>query len=564
MENYTAIPPRVKHRASYGLAKWVTMSCIIVLIAGSILIGLLQIQAPSPLSSNAPLDEFSSARAMDKLKVIAKEPHSIMTPAHAEVRDYLLQELKALGLEPEIQKSYVISDLYNASGLIENIITRIPGTDNSKAIVIAAHYDSVRTGPGAADDGAAIAAMLETMRALQVSGPLKNDLILLMTDGEEVGLLGAEAFIKEHRWVQDIGLVLNFEARGNKGPSFMFETSEQNGWIVKEFMKAATHPIGYSLIYNLYKLMPNDTDMTVFRQGGLDGLNFAFGMGLDAYHNISDTLENLDPASLQHHGDYMLSLSRHFGNLNLDEVKQEDRVYFNVFGWNMVSYPQSWAMGFMIFGVLLFLGTIWHGMHRRRMNLKGMAGGFLITLLSLGIVYGVIKLLWSILRTSVTSENYEMIMIIEPRISNYYLVGLLFITILITFVFIRWTSRYIRMENIWIGTMILWLLLCVGSTLYLPGGSYLFIWPFIFSLIGLNVGFRMRGEGTKWASAVSSMTGFIMFAPICYLVYVMLTLHIAEMLMTVIALAFTLIFPLYCRGLKPSPTRSSRGYMVEK
>src|SRR5690606_15453766 len=134
---------------------------------------------------NAPLDMFSAERALTHLEVIAKEPHPTGSAANFQVRDYLITELQKLGLEPEIQKKYVVSDFFSGfSGSIENIMVRIPGSDNSKAIMIAAHYDSVQTSPGAADDGAAIAAMLEMTRALQVSGELKNDLILLMTDGE--------------------------------------------------------------------------------------------------------------------------------------------------------------------------------------------------------------------------------------------------------------------------------------------------------------------------------------------------------------------------------------------
>ena len=563
MGTHLSTPSRVKQRASFGLAKWIQRFFVLLLIAGSILIGLLQIKAPTPLDSSAPPDVFSSARAMDKLRVIASTPHAIATSAHDEVRDYLLAELKAFGLNPEIQKTYVQSDLYNTSGIIENIITRIPGTDNSKAVMITAHYDSVPTSPGAADDGAAIAAMLETVRAIQVSGPLKNDLILLMTDGEEMGLLGAKAFTEEHSWVKDVGIVLNFEARGNKGPSFMFETSDQNGWMVKEFMKAAPHPIAYSLIYNVYKLMPNDTDLTMFRQGGLDGLNFAFGMGVDAYHDSSDTPDNLDPASLQHHGEYMLSLTKHFGNLNLHEVKQEDRVYFNIWSWNMISYPQSWAIGFMIFGALLFVITIGYGIRRRLMSLIGMLGGFLLTLLSLGVVYGVTKGLWSILRAQVSNEQYNTI-ILDPRISTYYLVGLLVITIIITFMLIRWISRYIRSEHIWSGALLLWLLLCVGTTFYLPGGSYLFTWPFIASTIGLYV-FFLKGEGvSKWASAVFAMPGFVLFAPICYLVFILMTLHMSEVLLTVAALAFTLIYPIYSRETRHRHKRSSREFILDK
>jgi hypothetical protein len=309
---------KTKHEAPLKWGKGI-MVCLLILIP--ILIGLLQIQAPKSVKSDAPLDQFSSGRAMTKLSIIAKEPHPIGSQAHQAVQNYLVQELEGLGLKPEIQKAMVASP---QAGEIENIVTRIRGTDNSKAVMITAHYDSVPTAPGAGDDGAGIAAMLETIRALQVSGPLKNDLILLMTDGEETGLNGAKAFMKEHPLAKNVGIVLNFEARGNKGPSFMFETSDQNGWLIKEFIKAAPDPVAYSIIYNLYKRMPNDTDLTVFREGGLPGLNFAFGIGLNAYHQPIDTPENLDPSSLQHHGEYMLSLSLRSVGLETSEARGPD------------------------------------------------------------------------------------------------------------------------------------------------------------------------------------------------------------------------------------------------
>ncbi len=229
MNHFSSDPPiREQQQVKNTITKWVNRIGIPIIIVGAIVIGLMQIKAPEPADLNGPLDSFSSARAMEKLQVIAKEPHPIETPEHDKVRDYLISELEGLGLSPEVQKSFVTNEWFERvfTGNIENIIARIPGTDNSKAIMIAGHYDSVPTSPGAADDGAAIAAMLETVRILQMSGPLKNDVILHMSDGEEAGLLGSKAFTDEHPWAKDVGLVLNFEARGNKGESFMFETSE--------------------------------------------------------------------------------------------------------------------------------------------------------------------------------------------------------------------------------------------------------------------------------------------------------------------------------------------------
>ncbi|MBB6671923.1 M20/M25/M40 family metallo-hydrolase [Cohnella nanjingensis] len=566
--NLATPPPPNQVRPESGLvvgfraARWLKRIGILALLLGAMLVGLLQIRAPHPDGPDAPPNEFSAARAMEKLSIIAKEPHPVGSAAHDRVRAELLAELEDLGLKPEVQRAEaqrVVVEQPKAKrpedpsngdpGLpvvVENIVARIPGLDNSKALMIAAHYDSVPGGPGAADDGASIAAMLETVRAIQASGPLQNDLLLLMTDGEELGLLGAEAFMREHPWAKDVGLVLNFEARGNKGPSFLFETSERNGWLIREFMKAAKQPLAYSLIYNFYKLMPNDTDLTVFREGGLPGLNFAFGVGLDAYHTALDTPDNLDRSSLQHQGDYMLSLARHFGQLDLSDVEQEDRIYFNAFGWSMISYPESWALGFTVLIVLLFAVTVWHGTYRHRLSLKGMAGGFLVSLLHMAAVLGVVAFAWMILRASVPRPYYISIMK-DLGVGTYYLIGLLLLVLLITTVLIRRCSRYVRTENLWIGALLLWVLLCAATTLYLPGGSYLFAWPLLFSLTGLNVSYVLRKGAWIWASALSAMPGILLFAPILYLAFVLMTLDMAGALMTVAALVCTLIYPLFCR-----------------
>ncbi|GAA0400350.1 hypothetical protein GCM10008933_33640 [Paenibacillus motobuensis] len=482
--------------------------------------------------------------------MIAREPHPSGSSAHAQVRDYIIAELEHLGLHPEIQEANVapgVSKRY--SGKLENIVVRIPGTNSSKPLMLAAHYDSVATAPGAADDGSGVAAMLETARALQASSPLKNDLILLMTDGEEHGMLGAKAFVSEHPWAGDVGLVLNFEARGNKGPSFMFETSDQNGWIIREFTRAAPSPVAYSLIYNLYKLMPNDTDLTKFKEGGMPGLNFAFGVGLNAYHTELDTAANLDPSSLQHQGDYMLNLARHFGNQDLNQVQQQDRVYFNTIGWSMISYPKSWIPWFTGLAVLLFIATVWHGIYARRVQWMGLVGGLFVSLLTLVVIYGINTLLWGLLRSGISEDRYQQILM-DPQVSVYYLAGSLLVTLLLAILIVRVGSRFIRSENIWLGAMTLWLLLCVGTSIYLPGGSYVFTWPLVFSLIGLNLLFFMEEEARGWLSTLFAVPGFVLLTPICYLIYYLLTLNMAGALMVIAALAFSLIFPLFCRPRK--------------
>lgn len=542
----------VRHSA---LVRWGRRAVIALLIIGTIFLGLLPIHAPSPVSSEAPPDQFSSSRALLKLRSIAQEPHPAGSAAHDKVRDYLVSQLALLGLNPEIHKSSVgIYDEANsrtASIDLENIVARIPGTDNSKAIMITAHYDSVARGPGAADDGSGIAAMLETLRALKNSTPLKNDLIILMTDGEEMGMLGAEAFMREHAWAKDAGLVLNFEARGNQGPSFMFETSDQNGWLIKEFIKAAPQPIAYSLIYNVYKLMPNDTDLSVFRLGGLNGLNFAFGIGVNAYHQPIDTVDNLDPSSLQHQGEYMLSLTRHFGQLDLRHITEENRIYFNLFGYNMVSYPESWAIWLAGFGLLLYLAVVGYGISRKKLSVRGTLGGFFVSLLSLLVVCVLVTLIWGVFVFGI-NQGQLITSRLTPEVSLYCFVGLLVFMLGIVIPLIRWLSGYLRTNNLWAGTLLLWGILSVMTALYLPGGSYLFVWPLIFSVIGLILTLVLSESSWTWFSLFFSLPGFLLMTPICYIVYILATLQVAPAVMVLPALALTLIYPLMSRPSKPS------------
>jgi hypothetical protein len=195
------------------------------------------------------------------------------------VRDYLVAQLSALSMQPQVSTAIGVNGGFGAIsvGNTRNIVARLPGTANSGAVLLMAHYDSVPNGPGAADDGAGVSAILETVRALKTGPALKNDLIVLFTDGEEPGLLGAEAFVASHPWMKDIGLVMNFEARGNRGASLLFETSVNNASLMNEVAHAAPSPIASSLFYSLYKLLPNSTDFNMFRPAGIPGLNFAFG-----------------------------------------------------------------------------------------------------------------------------------------------------------------------------------------------------------------------------------------------------------------------------------------------
>ena len=294
------------------------------------------------------------------------EPHAVGFPGHDRVKSYIIAELKKMGLETTTQEGYTAGDWANLSKAT-NILARIKGSGQGKALLLLSHYDS---GPhssfGASDAGSGVATILEGVRALLASNETpKNDIIILISDAEELGLNGADLFVNHHPWAKDVGLALNFEARGSGGPSYMLiETNRGNGTLIKEFTKAnPKYPVANSLAYSIYKMLPNDTDLTVFREDGdIDGFNFAFIDDHFDYHTALDTYDRLDKKTLAHQGSYLMPLLHYFGNANLNNLKSlNDDIYFNLPLFRLVSYPFEWiwpmfGMALVAFVILLVIG----------------------------------------------------------------------------------------------------------------------------------------------------------------------------------------------------------------
>ena len=96
---------------------------------------------------------------------------------------------------------------------------------------------------------------------------------------------------------------------------------------------------------DVYPILGNQSDLTSFKRAGVAGLNFAFILaGVANYHTYTDTVENLDPGSVQHDGDNALAMSRQFGALDLDNPSSEDVIYTSILACMVVFYPKSWSM----------------------------------------------------------------------------------------------------------------------------------------------------------------------------------------------------------------------------
>ncbi len=329
---------------------------IVVLAACLALVAWRQLP-PAPLDARAAAAAFSAERAATTLARLLGEgaSHPVGSATQATLRARLEAELRSLGLRPELQAAFACSDR-GACARVENVLAVREGREAGPLVLLMAHYDSVPTGPGASDDGAGCAALLEVARALATARPGRNGVAFLFTDGEEAGLLGAQAFADEHPSMRRVGAIVNVEARGTAGRSLLFETSGPGStWLSAQAAAALSRPAASSLFAAVYERLPNDTDLSVFKRRAVPGLNLAFIGEPRRYHTPRDDLAHLDRGSLQHQGDNLLALARHLSQADLAEAARPGRsVFFDLLGLWLVRWPEAfgpWLAGLAL-GVL--------------------------------------------------------------------------------------------------------------------------------------------------------------------------------------------------------------------
>jgi hypothetical protein len=526
MSSQSALSPQQQKTSTPSLfPAFVAWGCVFLLSA----LAIFALKAPDAVPASASSFEFSAQRALAHVRAIAAVPHPIGSSANKSSREYILAQLSALGMNPQVMPAmgiYYRSETVIA-GNAHNVVARLPGTARSGAIMLMAHYDSVSSGPGAADDAAGVATVLETVRALQMGTPLKNDLIVLFTDGEEEGLLGAEAFVTSHPWYKDVSLVMNFEARGNSGPSLLFETSANNAPLIKEVANAAPSPIGSSLFYALYKLLPNDTDFTVFRPARTPGLNFAFGGHLEAYHSWLDTADNLDTKSLQHHGSYALALSRRFGQMDLRQFREAhgDDVFFDWFGSHLIAYSERWVLINEVVATVLLLLIIVLGVRRAEVRSGSLVMAVLGCLAMLIIIPGVMAAVgWLILQLL-----GRRILLGDTSANSFLLIGLTVLGAAIGCAVLAKLRRSFKLQELSLAGLVVVCILSWVIALVLPAGSYLLFWPLLLTAIGFAV-LGLLKAGSPGAQLLGTSPGAVaavlLFAPVGYLLYVFLTLNL--------------------------------------
>jgi hypothetical protein len=471
--------------------KYLLAGLVMGLVAAIVVIGITPLGAPRPAAVDSATTEFSSGRAMDILRRIAAVPRPIGSRQAAAVRRTLVERLRALGLAPHVQRADVVSaEDGRVAGTVRNVVARLPGRAPSRSVLLVCHYDTVPVAAGAADDGSGVATLLETARAL-ASGPRpRNDVVFLFTDGEERGLLGARAFLRDDPWAYGVGVVLNFDSPGSSSPALMYQTSRGNGRLVRELLGAARHPYTSSLMYEVSRRVPVESDFRPFLAAGVPGMNFGALDGPAYDHTGYDSLAVFDPASLQQEGETALALARRFGAVDLWDLHRPDLVYFDVVGSLAVSYEQGWVLPFVALAAALFAAAVAVAARRRLLTLRGLSLSVLGTAAALAVALLVMIIAWGMYRTAYEQRIWSETGVV---ISDLYRVGLVLLCSAVIVAAYSLLLRVLRPWDLAVVALAWWLGLAVAIGLMVPGASYLLTWPLAGASLGL-LGAALLGE----------------------------------------------------------------------
>jgi hypothetical protein len=447
---------------------------------------------PPPVrTAAADSGEFSAARAFEHIRAVAAEPRPIGSPGNAATRRYIVDQLRRLGIEPELQ-TIVVPDYYSPGPEVEvvNVIGRIRGTDSTGAIVLVAHYDTVPWTPGANDDAAGVAVVLETGRAILSASPLRNDVVLLLTDGEEPApRYGSAAFAD--RYGSEAKVVINLEAIGGSGPSTMVEIAGPEGALISHYAEAVSRPAASSILDDVVELIGgSNTDIAPFRDRGTAAFEFAYLRGSPIYHTAGDDIDSVHLGSVQHHGMNALGLARRLGDVDLAELEGGGReVFFTLLGRIVVHYPASLGIGLVIVAGLLLGSVLLVAFRQGQIRVRRLlVGAVLILLVALGVGLGVavvwrilVGVLWTERGPTGLAATAWMVVLAAGAVGSTLLIRARLVAHLGE-VSVEWAS----VAAWWVAALVL--------GLALPGAGYLFVWPVLAAAVA-----AVRRSEKRWA-----------------------------------------------------------------
>ena len=485
------------------------LAALASVLAAAFLLFYVGARTPEPRRDGPDSRNFCAHCALADIAVIGRQPHPVGSPANAAVRDYLLARMTALGLAPRVQRAdsrEIMNsgkDTWVAIAPVENLVGILPGRDRSlPALALMAHYDSVPGSPGAADDAAGVANALDIVRALRVRGVPDRDVMVVITDGEEAGLLGARAFFDHDPAAGHIGFVMNFETRGGGGRTTMFETGARDGAAIGLFQRAAAAPDSNAVFPFIYRYLPNNTDFTIAKARGLAGFNFAFiGRQFD-YHSPSSTLAALDKGSVQHMGETTLGPAAAIAFSSALPARTPDLVYSDVLGLGVISYPTAWGWAVILASGILILAVGAQLPGRERVSWAAVGRGALAGLGCLAIAAAFLYLARQATGVGAGWMPYRPLLACFPRFETAMvlaaLAGMVFGVALL--------GRGERMGSGWIGLLLTGLAASVALQVFAPLTAFAVAWP---TLAGAACA-ALTGGG--WRSARALWLAYVIIA----------------------------------------------------
>ena len=446
--------------------------------------------------------EFDTTRALARLRRIlgAGRPHPVDSAEGDAVRERLVAEMRAVGLQPQVSDDFACNSSPRLRAVscarVRNVFATI-GPAGGRRVLAVAHYDSSAAGPGAADDGIGVASLLETAALLR-GARLDRPVTFLITDGEEAGLIGARAFVERNPLAGSVAALVNLEARGVSGPAIMFETSRPNAAAISRF--DVERPVANSLATDFYRLIPNSTDVAVFEERGWTTLNFAVIGNETRYHSAGDNLAALDAASLAHMGQQALATVRALATGPHPQGAGE-RQYFDVAGRALIVVPA--LLSFILLAILvLFYG--WAGW-RRRSGLALAVAAVLAGLIDAAVLAWLGQLLVGLGRSGAWWRAHPEAVSLAVTLSALAACSA-------PMIILRGTPVETLRAAFWLVLVVL----AGVVTVIAPGGTALLVFPPLVAALGMGTRFE------RPAALAAAALLFLLLAPLLHLVETLL------------------------------------------
>lgn len=467
---------------------------------------------PTPLPENSSAEVFSAGRAEKHLAEISREIHPAGSRATDQVVSYIVKTLDSFEIDGQIQKGTADGQGFG----LQNVVARIPGKNPGKAVLIITHFDSTPFGPGAGDNASGASVLLETARVLKNNPQLDNDVILLFEDGEEWGYLGGYLFTREHPWMKDVKVVIGLDTAA-WGPVILLQTTPENGFLIDGYARGVKNPTAYGFFADAnWNIAHDDSEIQPFVEKGIPGIEFEDPSASITKHSASDTLDLVNPGSVQQMGNQVSDLIRQYGIMDLSQVTGSDKSFFTIPGFKAITYPAWLNQVLAILSVLVFIFFTVIGLKNKKLDGKKFALSiiFMIILVALSAAL-------SFLASGIFSSVFPKT---NPRIDNYLPASSLpcfigyMVIIMTVFAFCHvWMARKTGHQNMAVSIRLIWVLTALAFAYILKVGSYGFIWPVVISLAawGIQLFFPEKQSRIPYRALtiLALFAGIIFFSP---------------------------------------------------